>query len=107
MVVHTLSSVYGETEGQSVKDEDWLALAGNRGWPVLMKDDSIRKRPAELAALEAAGVRAFCITNAGLTGEVMAERFVRHRNRIIQRCSHPGPFIDGVYDDGLRRLWPS
>lgn len=107
LMVHTLASVYGEDAGQGVADEDWLARAGAEAWAVLMKDDAIRRRPAELAALETARVRAFCITNAGLTGAAMAERLVRHRHRIVQRCAKPGPFIDGVYETGLRRLWPS
>lgn len=106
LVVHTLSSVYGEERGQSVEDAEWLALAGDRGWVVLMKDDAIRRRPAEIEALHAAGVRAFCLTNANLRAAEQTERFVANRHRIIQRAAKPGPFIDGVYAHGLRRLWP-
>jgi hypothetical protein len=106
LIVHTLASVYGEERGQGVHDEEWLALAGERGWPVLMKDDSIRRRPAELAALRAAAVRAFCVTNANLTGAQQAARLVTHRHRIIQRCSRPGPFIYGIYEKDVRLLWP-
>ena len=35
LIVHTLASVYGEERGQAVHDEEWLALAGARGWAVL------------------------------------------------------------------------
>lgn len=107
LVVHTLASVYGEHAGQAVADEDWLARAGGKGWAVLMKDDAIRRRPAELAALERAQVRAFCVTNASLTGAAMADMFIRHRFRIVQRCARPGPFIYGVYERDLKRLWPA
>ena len=106
LTVHTLASVYGEQEGQSVADEDWLRVAGTQDWLVLMKDDSIRRRPHELAALSEANVRAFCVTNASLTGAQYAELFVRHRHRIIQRSRHPGPYVFGIYDRGLSRLWP-
>jgi len=106
LVVHTLSSVYGEQRGQGVEDAEWLALAGERGWVVLMKDDRIRRRPAEIEALRVAGVRAFCLTNANLRAEEQSERFVENRHRIIQRAAKPVPFIDGVYAHGLRRLWP-
>jgi hypothetical protein len=41
-------------------DTEWLRDAGENGWVVLMKDDKIRYRPAELEALTASGVRAFC-----------------------------------------------
>ena len=50
-VAHTLSSVYGEQAGQHVPDERWLRDAGVEGWIVLMKDDAIRRRPAERDAL--------------------------------------------------------
>ena len=71
-----------------------------------MKDDSIRHRPRELDALREAAVRAFCVTKAGLTGQQYADLFVKHRHRIIQRGRRPGPYIYGVYDRGLDRLWP-
>lgn len=32
---------------QRVSDETWIALAGERDWVVLTKDDAIRRRPAE------------------------------------------------------------
>jgi hypothetical protein len=39
-----------------------------------MKDDAIRRRPAEREALIEGGVRAFCLTNAQLRGEEQARR---------------------------------
>lgn len=105
-VVHTLSSVYGEQAGQQVADEEWLRDAGVAGWIVLMKDDAIRRRPAERDALTDAGVRAFCLTNAQLRAAEQTERFISNRHRIVQQARKPGPYIYGVYDRGLRRLWP-
>ncbi len=104
--VRTMASVYGEKRAQELADEEWLRDAGAKGWVVLMKDDRIRTRPAERDALAAAGVQAFCLTNARLRGEEQTARFVKNINRIVQRARKPGPFIDGVYEDGLRRLWP-
>ena len=37
--LHTLAEVYGVPADEDVADTDWLELAGQRGWPVLMKDD--------------------------------------------------------------------
>lgn len=105
-VVHTLASVYGEREGQAVPDERWLRDAGDNEWVVLLKDDRIRRRDAELIALDEAGVRAFCLTNAQMRGDEQAARFVRNIHRIVQRSRKPGPYIFGVYEDELRRLWP-
>ena len=105
-MVHTLASVYGEHPGQRVNDERWLREAGAQGWVALMKDDRIRRRPAERDALVEAGLRAFCLTNAQLRAAEQTERFVSNRHRIIQQARKPGPYIYGVYEGGLRRLWP-
>ena len=101
-----MASVYGEQVGQQIADERWLRDAGGRNWIVLMKDDAIRRRPAERDALVEAGVRAFCLTNAQLRAAEQTERFVSNRHRIIQRARKPGPYIYGVYDKGIRLLWP-
>jgi hypothetical protein len=106
LTVHTLASVYGEEAGQHVRDEVWLRDAGANKWVVLMKDDAIRRRPAERDALVDAGVRAFCLTNAQLRRAEQTERFVSNRYRIVQQARHPGPCIYGMYERGIRRLWP-
>ncbi len=104
--VHTMADVYGERIGQGLADEEWLRDAGDRGWVVLMKDARVRRRPAELEALAAHGVRAFCLTNANLRGTEQAERLVGNLSRIARIAATPGPFIYGVYADSVIRLWP-
>ncbi len=106
MTVHTMAEVYGEEIGQSLEDERWLSDVGRRGWVVLMKDDAIRRRPAEREALAAAGVRAFCLTNAQLRADEQSERFLGNLGRILRQGRQPGPYIYGVYDGHLRRRWP-
>ena len=102
-----MADVYGEKVGQGLADVTWLADAGSNGWVVLMKDDKIRFRPAELEALTSAGVRAFCLTNANLRGHEMAHRFVTQLPRINRiAAKQDGPYIYGVYADGVRALWP-
>jgi hypothetical protein len=105
--VHVMADVYGERIGQGLADAEWLRDAGAEDWVVLMKDDKIRYRPAELEAVTTAGVRAFCLTNANLRGAEMAERFVEQLPKITRIATeHPGPYIYGVYADGVRVLWP-
>lgn len=105
--VHVMAEVYGERMGQGLPDTEWLRDAGDQGWVVLMKDDRIRYRPAELEALTTAGVRAFCLTNANLGGAEMARRFVHQLPKITRIATEqPGPYIYGVYADGVRALWP-
>lgn len=106
LVVHTMASVYGEEAAQQLPDQEWLRDAGSRGWVVLMKDDAIRRRPAERDALTSAGVRAFCLTNAQLRAAEQTARFVSNRHRIIRQARKPGPYIYGVYEHEIRRLWP-
>lgn len=106
-IVHVMADVYGERVGQGLADTEWLSDAGEKGWVVLMKDDRVRYRPAELQALQDAGVRAFCLTNANLRGEEMAQRFVDQLPKILGIASErQGPYVYGVYADGVRPLWP-
>ena len=102
-----MASVYGEAAAQEMADEDWLADAGKNGWVVLMKDAAIRRRPAERDALAAAGVQAFCLTNANLRAAEQTQRFVDHLAAIVAECDEPGPWICGVFSDGIRRIWPT
>jgi hypothetical protein len=101
-----MAAVYGEQIGQGLADETWLRDVGERGWVVLMKDDAIRRRPLERDALIAGGVRAFCLANAQLRGEEMARLFVESRHRILRQARQPGPYIYGVYEGRIGRLWP-
>lgn len=103
---HTLASVYGEEEAQHVSDEQWIALAGQNDWVVLTKDDAIRRRPAELAAVEQHAVKMFGLTNAGLRGDEQRERFLSNINRIVQRSNKRGPWICGVYQNRIAQIWP-
>ena len=107
LTVHTMASVYGEQVAQSLADEEWLTDAGTRNWIVLMKDDAIRRRPAERDALSDAAVRAFCLTNANLRATEQSARFEHNINRILRQARDPGPYIYGVYDGHIKRLWPS
>lgn len=105
--VHVMADVYGERIGQGLADTEWLRDAGAHGWVVLMKDGKIRYRPAELEALTTSSVRAFCLTNANLRAAEMAQRFVDQLQKIRTIASEqPGPYIYGVYADGVRPLWP-
>jgi hypothetical protein len=104
--VHTMASVYGERVAQELDDERWLADAGEHDWVVLMKDDAIRRRPAERDALSEAKVRAFCLTNAQLRASEQSARFIGNIERIQRQAEKPGPYIYGVYDGHIKRLWP-
>lgn len=106
LTVHSMADIYGEKRGQRLADEVWLRDAGENNWIVLTKDDAIRRRPAERDALTEAAVRVFCPTNRIMRGVEQTERFVSNRHRILRQARRSGPYIYGVYEKGLKRLWP-
>lgn len=106
LTVHSMADIYGEKRAQLLADEVWLRDAGKNNWIVLTKDDAIRRRPAERDALTEAAVRVFCLTNRNMRGAEQTARFVSNRHQILRQARRPGPYIYGVYEKGLKRLWP-
>lgn len=100
----TLAEHYGVPADARVADEEWLELAGSRGWVVLMKDRRIRYRRAELDAVKRHRVRCFCMANRNLPAEDMAERFLRCVPEMVEACRDPGPFVYVVYKEQIRKL---
>lgn len=100
----TLAEHYGIPADEQVADEDWLHLAGTEGWAVLMKDDRIRRRSEERAALLDAGVRAFVLTSGNFRAPEMAQRFIDNAGRMAAACAEPGPFLYAVHANRITRL---
>ena len=59
-----------------VKDDEWLAVAGQHGWAVIMRDKHVRSRPGERRSLRDNGVRAFVLTGAGTTRDGARSTFL-------------------------------
>jgi uncharacterized protein with PIN domain len=106
LTVRSLVDVYGEAAAQETEDVEWITLASARGWVVLCKDDRIRRRRAEREALTQGRLRVFCLMNANLGFAEQAACFMTNRQRIIQACAKPGPYLYGVYRDEIRKVWP-
>lgn len=86
---------------QTTPDVDWLAEVGRRGWVVLSKDERIRRNRIERAALEAAHVRAFFLTQQDITGQEMANLFRDALPGMTNRASsQPAPFIFTISRSG-------
>jgi PIN like domain len=102
--LQTLAEVYGIPADETVADTEWLAQAGQQGWVVLMKDDRIRYRPVERAAVLDHRVRTFCLSSGNLRAAEMAQRFIDELDQITEACSQPGPFLYTVSSVGLRRV---
>lgn len=102
--VVTLAEHYGVPADETVDDVNWLELAGNNHWPALMKDEKIRYRPAERAAVVAHDVRAFYLTSGNLTSQQMADHFILHRADIWRLATQPGPALFAVSSGGVRQI---
>ena len=100
----TLAEHYGIPADEAVEDIEWLELAGQHHWPVLMKDERIRYRPAERAAMIAHGVRAFYLTSGNLSGAHMAELLVANQSAVWLRAAGDGPGLFAVSRGGVREI---
>lgn len=99
-----LSEHYGVPQDETVDDVAWLRLAGERGWPVLMKDERIKYRAAERRALIDHGVRAFCLTPGNLNAQAMADCFIRDQHRIWAEAAGTGPALFAVSRHDIREI---
>ena len=86
------------------RDEDdrvWLQIVGERGWVVLTKDQKLRYRPLEIAALRASNARVFVLTAGNLRGTEIAGAFLAAIPRISRILrSRRGPFVARVSQSG-------
>ena len=79
---------------RDAEDSVWLRAVGERGWIVFTKDQRLRYRPMEIAALRASKTRAFVLTAGNLRGSEIADIFVDALPRIYRILdNHSGPFV--------------
>jgi predicted nuclease of predicted toxin-antitoxin system len=87
-----------------VRDEEdrvWLQHAGEVGWVVLTKDQRLRYRPLEIAALRNGKVRVFVLTAGNLRGVEIGEVFLAALPEICKVLSkHEGPFLARISKSG-------
>ena len=101
--LRTLVEVYGSPADERVTDQEWLSLAGERGWVVLMKDQRIRYNEVEKDAVLRHGVMAFCLSGGNLSASQMAAQFLAVVPQMAGVCRGGGPFIYAVTGSGMRR----
>jgi PIN like domain len=100
----TLSEHYTIPADEGIADDEWLGLAGSRGWVVFMKDTRIRYNRAEREAVKAHCVRCFCLANQNLGADEMAARFLDNLGAIGRACEQPGPFMYAVHRTRVEKL---
>ena len=83
------------------EDRVWLRTVGERNWVVLTKDQRLRYRPLEIAALRASNARVFVLTAGNLRGIEIAAVFLGALPRIHRILrSRPGPFVARISQSG-------
>jgi predicted nuclease of predicted toxin-antitoxin system len=87
-------------------DAVWLAEAGRHGWVVVTRDQNIRRRPNELAAVRAARIHLFVLTSGNLSAAETAALLVRAWPAIRRAvAAHTPPALWSVTRGGeVRRL---
>src|SRR5664280_194712 len=95
----TLAEHYGSPADEQVEDTTWIAESAPRGWIAFMKDERIRRRPAERAVIYRYSARCFCLANANLKATEMAESYLYLANlgAIASACAAAGPFLYAVH----------
>lgn len=83
------------------EDRVWLKAVGEKGWVVLTKDQRLRYRPLELAALRNSNARVFVLIAGNLRGAEIAQVFVNALTRIYSILhSHAGPLVARISKSG-------
>jgi predicted nuclease of predicted toxin-antitoxin system len=84
------------------KDEEWLAVAGQKEWIVVTRDERIRYRAAAKQAIRRAKVRAFVLTAQGdLRAEMLAENSLKALSKILRIVKQrKPPFIAKISRGG-------
>ena len=83
------------------EDSVWLATVGRRRWVVFTKDQRLRYRPLEIAALRSSGARVFILVAGNLRGAEIASVFVTALPAVYRiLAAHRGPFIARVAKGG-------
>lgn len=83
------------------EDRVWLAAVGQKKWVVLTKDQRLRYRPLEIAALRTSGARVFVLVAGNLRGSDIASVFVAALPAICRILNtQNGPFVARVTKSG-------
>ena len=88
------------------KDEDWLAIVGQKGWVVLTKDKNIRYRNPELLAVVKGNAKVYTLMSGNITALQMAEVFEKAIPHIENSVDlNEPPYIAKILSTGSVKIW--
>jgi predicted nuclease of predicted toxin-antitoxin system len=97
--------IHDDIFARDEEDRVWLQVVGEKGWVVLTKDQRLRYRPLEKAALRSSRARVFVLTAGNLRGVEIASVFLAALPQICKILhSLPGPFVASVSQSGRVRI---
>jgi uncharacterized protein YaaW (UPF0174 family) len=96
---------YGKDSSQHIQDTQWIEEATLAGDVLLGKDLAIARNPLEAQVIYMASARVFALSNAALSGPVMAQWYLANEAKIIETAIRvSGPYVMSVnLASGLRR----
>lgn len=78
----------------AVPDDQWIPIVARAGWSIITRDQRIRSRPAEIAAITASRAKVFAITSdERLNNWHQLEIVMCQWRRIEQLGGQHGPFV--------------
>ena len=81
-------------------DEDWIAAASRNNWIAITRDQNIRRKPNELAAIRGSRAIIFVFTSGNLSAESTARILVAALPRIFQLAlDTPRPALYSIHLD--------
>lgn len=93
-------------QSPQVPDVEWLQIAGDNQWVVILRDKRVRRRPGERQRLQEHGLRVFCLTGAGNYSRWRTLELLVRQWEQMERIAHdePGPYIYAVTQGGIELL---
>lgn len=90
---------------RSVEDTAWLPVVAKQGWAIATRDNRIRHRPAERAAVREAGAILVVLRGGGLRGEVMASMLADAYPALCKLVArYQAPMIVHLYAGGAIKM---
>jgi hypothetical protein len=89
----------------AVEDHVWLPAVGKRGWVILSKDKSFRRRQIEIAALMRSQTATFVLTSGNSTSAQNADAFLKAMPQMLRFVEHVAkPVLAQVTRSGAVQL---
>ena len=80
-----------ERFADDLPDEDWLGVAGTKGWIVITRDKNIRRKPNEIKAYRDNNVIAFVLASGNASAEDTARLVVALYPKMLSKARSSTP----------------